>query len=522
MLYEPVIGMEVHAELKTKSKMFCDCENELGLEKEPNIHICPVCTAQPGALPVINKRAVEMVIKTGLALYCKIAEESFFERKNYFYPDLPKGYQISQYQKPLCFEGFLEINSNKIGITRIHLEEDTGKLTHPKGADYSLVDFNRAGVPLMELVTEPDIRSGEQAKKFCQELQLILRYLGVSDADMEKGQMRCEVNISLWEPSSGVFGTKVEIKNLNSFRVVEKAIDFEIKRQTGMLERGEKVVQETRGWDDNKGETYSQRIKEEAHDYRYFPEPDLPPLKQLSVISEKLKGEIPELPAQKRARFANEYNLPESDIEVFINNLELANYFEKVCSELNETEYFSFCHSEGATRPLRQSDSEVRRISPRSFADAQDDKKDEELKKLYKLSANYLITELPRIVNKLEAADFQIKEKITAENFAEFAVMVYKNIVSSSGAQAVLEEMFKTGADPSHIIESQDLAQVSDEGELDKIAEDVINENPQPAADYKAGKEASLQFLVGQMMKKSRGKANPQVAGEILRNKLTK
>jgi aspartyl-tRNA(Asn)/glutamyl-tRNA(Gln) amidotransferase subunit B len=521
MPYEPVIGMEVHAELKTKSKMFCDCENELGLEKEPNIHICPVCTAQPGALPVINKKAVEMVIKTGLSLNCKIADESFFERKNYFYPDLPKGYQTSQYQKPLCYEGFLDISGAKIGITRIHLEEDTGKLTHPKGADYSLVDFNRAGVPLMELVTEPDIRSGEQAKKFCQELQLIFRYLGVSDADMEKGQMRCEVNISLWEPASGVFGTKVEIKNLNSFKVVEKAIDYEIKRQGELLGKGEKIIQETRGWDDNKGETYSQRIKEEAHDYRYFPEPDLPPLKQLSIISEKLKSEMPELPQQKRLRFASEYSLPEADIEILVNSPELANYFEEVCSELIQTEYFSFCHSEGATRPLRQSDSEARRISPRSFADAQDDKKDEELRKLYKLSANYLITELPRIVNKLKAVDFQIKEKITAENFAEFAVMVYKNIVSSSGAQTVLEEMFKTGADPTHIIKSQDLAQVSDAGELDKIADEVINDNLQPVADYKAGKEASLQFLVGQMMKKSKGKANPQVAADILRRKLT-
>src|SRR4030042_6295770 len=320
MPYESVIGMEVHAELKTKSKMFCDCLNGFGLEKEPNVHICPICTGQPGTLPVINEEAVKMVIKTGAALNCQIADNSFFERKNYFYPDLPKGYQISQYQKPLCYEGYLEIVEKRIGITRIHLEVDTGKLTHPKGANYSLVDFNRAGVPLMELVAEPDIRSGAEAKKFCQELQLILRYLRVSDADMEKGQMRCEVNISLREIAEprGVesitfqplsrndaetkLGTKVEIKNLNSFSVVERAIDYEIKRQSELLERGEQIVQETRGWDDSKGVTFSQRIKEEAHDYRYFPEPDLPPLKNLHKIRDNVVIEIPELPQAKRER----------------------------------------------------------------------------------------------------------------------------------------------------------------------------------------------------------------------------
>ena len=489
MPYEPVIGIEVHVELKTKSKMFCDCENGFGLEKNPNVHICPVCTGQPGTLPVTNEEAIKMVIKTSLALNCQIAEDSFFERKNYFYPDLPKGYQISQYQKPLCYEGHLDIGGNKIGITRIHLEEDTGKLTHPKGADYSLVDFNRAGVPLMELVTEPDIRSGEQAKKFCQELQLILRYLEISDADMEKGQMRCEVNISLRESGIGnqEFGTKVEIKNLNSFSVVERAIDYEIKRQSELLGSGEKVIQETRGWNDNKGETYSQRIKEESHDYRYFPEPDLPPFAGLSAISHKLSADLPELPQQKRNRFAKEYNLPEADIEILVNNPELANYFEQICSELNETEHEN-----------------------KKF-------EGEELKKLNKLTANYLITEIPRIADKFQVSRFMFQDKITPENFAEFSVMVYKNIISSSGAQKVLEEMFKTGADPSHIIEKHDLAQVSDEGELEKIAEEVIKENPQPSEDYKKGKEASLQFLVGQIMKKSKGKANPQIAGNILR-----
>ena len=537
MPYEPVIGMEVHAELKTKSKMFCDSQNGFGLEKEPNVNICPVCTGQPGTLPVINQEAVKMVIKSGLALNCKIAEDSFFERKNYFYPDLPKGYQISQYQKPLCFEGHLEINGNKIGITRIHLEEDTGKLIHPKGADYSLVDFNRAGVPLMELVTEPDIRSGADAKNFCQELQLILRYLGVSDADMEKGQMRCEVNISLRETaeprsepeqardgaggtdtqnhaennllpersgaeskahsvnsstSSGDnrLGTKVEIKNLNSFKVVEKAIDYEIKRQAEILESNGKVIQETRGWDDNKEETFSQRVKEEAHDYRYFTEPDLPPLKNLTAISAKLKNELPELPQQKRVRLANEYGLPAADIEVLAMNKESADYFEEACSELDETE-----HEE------------------KKFGD-------EELKRMYKLAVNYLITEIPRIADRLQVISYKLQDKIAAENFAEFVVLTYQGKISSSGAQKVLEEMFKTGVDPSHIIETHDLAQVSDISVLENVADEVINENPQPAMDYKAGKEASLQFLVGQIMKKTKGKANPKVVGELLREKL--
>lgn len=276
MHYIPTIGLEIHAELKTKTKMFCDCRND-PKETRPNINICPICMGHPGTLPVINRRAVELVIKTGLALNCKINEETFFERKNYFYPDLPKGYQISQYQTPLCKDGYLEIKNKKIRINRVHLEEDTGKLLHPKGADYSLVDFNRACVPLMELVTEPDISSAKEAGNFARELQLILRYLGASSADMEKGQMRVEVNISLSKTDK--LGTKVEIKNLNSINSVEKSIEFEIKRQAELLGRGEKIVQETRGWHDVRQETFSQREKEESHDYRYFPEPDLPPLK---------------------------------------------------------------------------------------------------------------------------------------------------------------------------------------------------------------------------------------------------
>jgi len=531
MKYEPTIGLEIHVELKTKSKMFCDTPNGLGLEKEPNVNICPVCTGQPGVLPVINEEAVHMVLKTGLALNAKIAEFSKFDRKNYFYPDLPKGYQISQYDKPLVLGGHLDIidgeSTGRIQITRVHLEEDTGKLVHPvrksdfsngvnpKGADYSLVDLNRAGVPLMELVTEPDIKSGSQARKFCQELQLILRYLGVSDADMEKGQMRCEVNISLREipqigadintadrrgsiykegirdnqaedqRESAVLGTKVEIKNLNSFRAVEKSINYEIKRQAEELEAGGKIIQETRGWDDAAGKTVSQRTKEEAHDYRYFPEPDLPPLVGLDKLADKLLAGMPELPRAKKVRLAEEYVLSQSDIEVLIQSKNITDYFENVCSEFNKTENVA-----GLVK--------------------------EEIVKLCKLAVNYLITEIPRIAAILQLTNYQIKDKITAENFAEFIILIHQGKVSSSGAQAVLAEMFKTGADPTHIIEEKDLGQVSDEGALRSIAQKVIENNQKTVVDYKKGHANALQFLVGQVMKESRGRANPNLARDIL------
>src|SRR3989344_3301717 len=332
-MYKTTIGLEIHAELKTNSKMFCGCKNDPD-EKRPNVNICPTCTAQPGTLPVANEEAIKKVIKTGLALNCKITEESKFDRKNYFYPDLPKGYQISQYDQPLCQKGYLKIDGRKIEITRIHLEEDTGSLLHPDGADHSLVNLNRAGVPLMELVTEPDITSVIEAKKFAEELQLIFRYLGVCDADMEKGLMRVEVNISVSKTKK--FGTKVEIKNLNSFKAVQKAIDFEIARQTEVLEGGGMVVQETRGWHDKKEITFSQREKESAHDYRYFPEPDLPPLHFEKKYIGEIKASIPELPAGKRKRFAKEYGLEAAQIELFTVNQGLGNYFEAVASEFDE------------------------------------------------------------------------------------------------------------------------------------------------------------------------------------------
>ncbi|MEK6809107.1 MAG: Asp-tRNA(Asn)/Glu-tRNA(Gln) amidotransferase subunit GatB, partial [Nanoarchaeota archaeon] len=367
-------------ELKTESKMFCSCKNDPE-EKRPNVNICPICMGHPGTLPVINAEAVRKTIKTGLALNCKVPAYSKFDRKNYFYPDLPKGYQISQYDKPLCKEGYLEVDDRKVRITRVHLEEDTGRLIHDK--DNSLVDFNRAGIPLMELVTEPDITSAKEARNFAQELQLILRYLGVSDADMEKGQMRVEANVSLGLGRK--LGTKVEIKNLNSFRSVEKAIDYEIKRQEEILKSGKKVLQETRGWNDIKQETFSQREKEEAHDYRYFPEPDLPPLRWTRDKINEIRRQIPELPKERRERFKKEYGLPEKEIaeasphlsprsvsrssavEVFTQNKDLGDYYERTVSELRNW---------------------VKEIEAKSRVPQK------EFLKLAKLCSNYIITDL--------------------------------------------------------------------------------------------------------------------------------
>ncbi|MCK5332708.1 Asp-tRNA(Asn)/Glu-tRNA(Gln) amidotransferase subunit GatB [Candidatus Parcubacteria bacterium] len=490
MKYEAVIGMEVHVELKTASKMFCTCANDPD-EIKPNKNVCPICMGYPGTLPVANKKAVEYVIKTGLAMECQIAEFSKFDRKNYFYPDLPKGYQISQYDQPLCENGNIVINEKKIGITRIHLEEDTGKLLHPKGADYSLVDLNRAGTPLMELVTEPEIRSSVEAKEFCKQFQLIVRYIGVSDADMEKGHMRCEVNISLRPIGRKEFGTKVEIKNLNSFRAVERSIEYEIKRQSEVLDDGGKIIQETRGWNADKQETYSQRKKEEAHDYRYFPEPDLPPLdltKEAGVFDvEKIKNSIPELPLLKKYRFINQYKLTKENAKIFSEDRELANFFEDIVSELR-----AWVDVKGIDGGL--------------------------IDKLTKLTANYILTELQRL---LYVENHSVHCcKISAENFAEFITMIQEGKVSSSGAQALLEEMYKTGGDPSNILEEKGLTQVSDEGVIEKIVEEVIATNEKSVNDYKNGKENAIKFLVGQTMKQSKGKANPQMAEEILKRKL--
>lgn len=489
MKYLPVIGMEVHAELKTESKMFCACKNGRGLEKEPNIHICPVCTGQPGTLPTPNRKAIESVQRAGLALGCALRMHSKFDRKNYFYPDLPKGYQISQYDEPFCEKGRLEIRPGKtVDITRIHMEEDTGKSAHPAGADYTLVDLNRAGVPLMELVTEPDIDSGEDARLFCQKLQQILRYLDISDADMEKGQMRCEVNISLHpEGTERLSGTKVEVKNLNSFRSVAGAIEYEIRRQTEALEAGEEIVQETRGWDEGRQATVSQRKKESAHDYRYFPEPDIPPFEFTEAYVEELRRSLPELPDAKLKRFVTEYGLPEKDAMILVEEKKDAIYFEKVVSEL------------GAKAKAKEMSALI--------------------EKSIKLAANYFITEVKK---ELKEWDREILlERITPENFAEFISIIADGKINSSAAQIVLKAMTeKEDNDPSHIIERLNLAQVSDEGELGVIVDTVLAGNAQSVADFKAGKQKAFQFLIGAVMKETKGKANPGVVSEILRKKL--
>jgi len=529
MEYQPTIGLEIHIELKTKTKMFCSCLNDSN-ERHPNVNICPICMGHPGTLPVINKEAVKKTIKTGLTLNCQIPEYSKFDRKNYFYPDLPKGYQISQLYMPFCKNGYLDIRENslsnsckfaRVRIREVHLEEDVGRLIHEK--DYSLVDFNRAGIPLMELVTEPDLNSAKEARKFAEELQLILRYLNVSGADMEKGEMRVEVNISLAQSSkrkAQKLGTKVEIKNLNSFRAVEKSIDYEIKRQTKILKSGKKVIQETRGWLDEatassrrfagarvadvKGITVSQREKEEAHDYRYFPEPDLPPLHITSELINEIRSEIPELPELRRERFKREYELDEKSIEVFVQNKDFGEYFEKVVSEfdprLPHTKIFN----------------------------------------LIKLASNYLITDLQGLLKgaSVLGEDFLI----TPENFAEFITLItergeqgepregederssltYQGKISSKIAKIVLEEMFKTGADPSHIIEEKGLIQITDEAEIEKIVKEVISKNQKAVLDYKKGKENAFQFLIGQVMAKTQGKANPQIVRNIFKEKLDK
>ncbi len=483
MPYIPTIGLEIHIELNTKSKMFCSCKNDSD-ERQPNINICPICTAQPGTLPVINKEGIRKAIKTGLALNCQISEYSKFDRKNYFYPDLPKGYQISQYDKPLCVGGFLELDGKKIRFMRVHLEEDTARLVHPEGTDHSLVDFNRAGIPLMELVTEPDITSAKEAREFAQELHLIMHYLDVSDADMEKGQMRVEVNISLSKKEREL-GTKVEIKNLNSFRSVERGIEYEIQRQTELLEKGEKIIQETRGWDDAKEITVSQREKEEAHDYRYFPEPDLPPLHHLKefiterssdisnrpFVIDAIRAEIPELPQQKRERLKREYQLDKKSVEIFVYNKDLGERFENLKSYLDKV------------------------------------KPEEKKLNLIKLSSDLLIN--------TKAKDYNIPPN----NFFQLVTIIADGRISSTVAKTILQDIISKN--PLDVIKEKKLEQISDTGELEKIIKEVIKNNPKVVENYKKGKVASFQFLIGQIMAQTKGRANPQIARDILKKILT-
>ncbi len=491
MDYKPTIGLEIHAELKTKTKMFCDSLNDPD-EKHPNVNICPVCLGHPGVLPTINQEAISKLIRVGLALNCQIAELSKFDRKNYFYPDLPKGYQISQYDMPLCRDGWLEIGDRKIRIQRIHMEEDTGRLLHPAGADYTLVDFNRAGVPLMELVTHPDLKNGKEVEQFAKELRLILRYLDASDADMEKGQMRVEVNISLSSKQQAIsnkLGTKVEIKNINSINAAARAVDYEIKRQTGVLESGGKIVQETRGWDENKQKTFSQRLKEGSADYRYFPEPDLPPMRFGKDEIEEIRLGLPELPAARRQRFKKEYGLTEAQIEIFTTAKNLGNYFEHVASELNSWD--SLTH-------LKQPEPEHQQ-------------------KLYTLAANYMITEFPPLF-QMQGLEIDELEgiKISPQAMGELVVRVFHQEISSTAAKAVLKDMLETGLTPGEIIQNKNLGQISNTGELQKAIEQVIAQNPKAVDDYKRGKKEVMKFLVGQVMTATSGKANPRVVGELI------
>lgn len=507
MNYDVIIGLEIHAELKTKSKMFCACDND-AQGKEPNTTVCPICLAHPGTLPLPNKQAIEWTILIGLALNCKINKLSKFDRKNYFYPDLPKGYQISQYDLPIAYDGFLEINEKPILITRIHLEEDTGKLIHPAGKKYSQVDCNRAGTPLIELVTEPVIKDAATAKKFAQNYQQILRFLDISNADMEKGEMRCEANISVqeqgkWKYANGQImpvgdyklNPKVELKNINSFRYMEKAIDYEIKRQIKALKDGDPsagsgLVQETRGWNNEKGITFSQRIKETSADYRYFPEPDIPPMEISQDWIDRIKAGMNELPAQKIKRFKDEYFFTDKEAEILAGDQGLADYTEKVVSEL------------------------------RAWIEAGGDDWERQKHKLAKTAANWLINELLKHL-KTDGQDIG-RLCITPENFAEFISLVYQDKVNSSAAQTILGQMFKDGGDPTQIMADLGLEQLDDKEALEKIIAEVILKNQKQVDEYKTGKINVLQFLVGQTMAATKGKANPKTVIEIMKKLLAK
>ncbi len=474
MKYEAVIGLEVHAQLQTNTKIFCGCETAFG--EEANTRTCPVCIGMPGVLPVLNRKAVEYIIKTGLATHCTIASFSRFARKNYFYPDLPKGYQISQYELPLCEKGSVEIvvdgKVKKVGLTRIHLEEDAGKNLHQSGGGASLVDLNRAGTPLMEIVSEPDIRSSDEAAEYLKKLRSILRYIEVSDADMEKGNFRCDINISLRPAGAKEYGTRAEVKNVNSFKFVQKAIEYEIKRQAQVLDEGGKVVQETRLFDSSKGVTFSMRSKEEAHDYRYFPEPDLVPVVTPAETVEKIRKTIPELPDAKRERFVKSYGLPEYDADMLTQSRAMAAYYE-----------------------------EATKLSGKP-----------------KVISNWMMGELMRLLN---AENREIEDcPVRPDRLSGMVKLIEAGTISTKIAKTVFEEMYKSGKDAETVVKEQGLTQVSDTGAIEQIIADVIRANPGQHADYKAGKEKLFGFFVGQVMKASKGKANPELVNELLKKKL--
>ncbi|QQG52572.1 MAG: Asp-tRNA(Asn)/Glu-tRNA(Gln) amidotransferase subunit GatB [Candidatus Falkowbacteria bacterium] len=500
MAYQAIIGLEIHAELKTKSKMFCACDNDAA-NKPANTNVCPICLGHPGTLPVPNKKAVEFVISAGLALHCQINRLSKFDRKNYFYPDLPKGYQISQYDLPLAYGGYLEVDGKKILITRIHLEEDTGKSFHPKGESHTLIDFNRAGTPLMELVTEPVIEDAAQAKKFCQKYQQILRYLEISNADMEHGEMRCEANVSVQKAGAFKYeggliksvgkhklNNKVEVKNINSFRAVEKAINFEIKRQTELLEKDQEIIAETRGWDDKKNATVSQRVKESSADYRYFPEPDIPPLEIAGQWLADIQASLPELPDEKMRRFEREYGLTRETAEILTSDRDLANWSEQVISELD------------------------------AWIDANGDESERQDKKLAKIAGNWITSELMRHFKINNETVNQLK--ITAENFAELVSLIYQGKINSSAGQTILEFMYNQGGDPTDIMAEMGLEQMDDEAALEKTVIKIISDNQEQVDQYKKGKTNVIQFLLGKVMAETGGKANPKIVKELLEKNL--
>jgi len=476
MEYEAVIGLEIHAELLTSSKIFCGCATTFGVP--PNTQVCEVCLGMPGTLPVLNRRALEFALKMALATDCRINPESVFARKNYFYPDLPKGYQISQYELPLAEHGFLDIRVNgggkRIGITRIHLEEDAGKLIHSEHRPVSFVDFNRTGVPLIEIVSEPDMRTPEEAVEYFKGLRNILLYLEICDGNMEEGSLRCDANISLRPVGQSAFGTKAELKNMNSFRFVRQALEYEIKRQRALLDAGKEIVQETRLWDPAQGQTISMRGKEEAHDYRYFPDPDLVPVRIETAWLESLRASLPELPTARSKRFQEQYGLPEYDAEVLTGDKALADYFEACVKAFPQP----------------------------------------------KVVSNWIMVELLRELKKEEAGLAACR--ITPEALARLLVLVDKGTISASQAKKVFEEMWASGKEPEAIVKEKGLEQISDTGALEAAAQAIINAHPKEVADYRAGKTKVMGFFVGQLMRQTKGQANPQMANEIFQRLLEK
>ncbi len=475
--YEVIIGLEVHSQIKTKTKIFCNCSTEFHCP--PNTNICPVCTGQPGVLPVLNKHAVELIVRTGLALDCTINKKSVFARKQYFYPDLPKNYQISQYELPFCEHGKINITvdgkTKTIGITRIHLEEDAGKLIHDIGSrqlDYSLADYNRTGVPLMEIVSEPDMRSPEDAAAYLTSLKNLIEYVEASDCNMEEGKFRCDANISIRPFGQKEFGTKAELKNMNSISGVQEALAYEVQRQIEVVESGGKVVQETRTWDPNEKVTKSMRSKENAHDYRYFPDPDLVPVNLDDEFIDNIKKNIPELPEARRARLINDLGLSEYDTDIIISDKALADYYETALKAAQDSK-------DGA-----------------------------------KLVANWIITEL---LGKLNKSDLTIKQSpISPDNIGKLVLLISKGTISGKIAKTIFEDMFKDNKDPETIVKEKGLVQISDEGAIIKVCQEAIDENAKIVADYKSGKKSAIGALVGAVMKKSRGKANPQMVNKVL------